>query len=159
MLVNPPTFYSDPVRGLIGLGPGDAEWTGPDRLRTRQVRPAIRVHPYTGEQIWFNHMLFFHITSLPPQVRDTILLGVNEDSLPFNTYYGDGFPVEPEVLEEVRAAYSAETIAFPWQQGDILMVDNMLVAHGRQPFTGQRKIMVAMAEPFSQVKTAVGSAK
>jgi alpha-ketoglutarate-dependent taurine dioxygenase len=49
-------------------------------------------------------------------------------------------------------------VAFPWQKGDILMVDNMLAAHGREPFTGPRKIMVAMAELFNG-KVAVGAGK
>ncbi len=134
------------------------EWKDGNRLRTRQVRPAIRTHPYTGEQSWFNHMLFFHITSLPPSVRDAFVSGIKEEDFPFNTYYGDGSPIEPAVLEEVREAYARETVAFPWQKGDILMVDNMLAAHGREPFTGPRKIMVAMAELFNG-KVAVGASQ
>jgi alpha-ketoglutarate-dependent taurine dioxygenase len=134
------------------------EWKDGNRLRTRQVRPAIRTHPYTGEQSWFNHMLFFHITSLPPSVRDAFVSGIKEEDFPFNTYYGDGSPIEPSVLEEVREAYVQETVAFPWQKGDILMVDNMLAAHGREPFTGPRKIMVAMAELFNG-KVAAGAGK
>ena len=134
----------------------ELEWKDGNRLRTRQVRPAIRTHPYTGEQSWFNHMLFFHITSLPPSVRDAFVSGIKEEDFPFNTYYGDGSPIEPSVLEEVREAYAQETVAFQWQKGDILMVDNMLVAHGREPFTGPRKIMVAMAELFNG-KVAAGA--
>jgi alpha-ketoglutarate-dependent taurine dioxygenase len=134
------------------------EWKDGNRLRTRQVRPAIRTHPHTGEQSWFNHMLFFHVTSLPPSVRDAFVSGIEEEDFPFNTYYGDGSPIEPSVLEEVREAYVQETVAFPWQKGDILMVDNMLVAHGREPFSGPRKIMVAMAELFNG-KTAAGAGK
>jgi amino acid adenylation domain-containing protein len=130
------------------------EWKDKNRLRTRQVRPAIRTHPHTGERSWFNHMLFFHITSLPPDVRDAILSGVDAEDFPFNTFYGDGSPIEPSVLEEVRGAYTQETLAFPWEMGDILMVDNMLVAHGREPFSGPRKILVAMAEPFGEHLTA-----
>jgi amino acid adenylation domain-containing protein len=132
------------------------EWKDGNRLRTLQVRPAIRTHPYTGEQSWFNHMLFFHITSLPPSVRDAFVSGIKEEDYPFNTYYGDGSPIEPSVLEEVREAYAHETVSFPWQKGDILMVDNMLAAHGREPFTGPRKIMVAMAELFNG-KVAAGA--
>ena len=72
---------------------------------------------------------------------------VKPEDLPNNTYDGDGSPMEPEVLDALRAAYCAETVAFPWQEGDILMLDNMLAAHGRAPFTGPRRILVAMAEP------------
>ena len=132
------------------------EWKPNDRLRTRQVRPAVRTHPETGEESWFNHMLFFHITSLPPNVRDAMLSGLSEEEFPFNTFYGDGSTIEPEVLDEVREAYANETLAFPWQKGDLLMADNMLVAHGRQPYTGPRKIMVAMAEPCSSEPRAAG---
>ncbi|MGC4093529.1 MAG: TauD/TfdA family dioxygenase [Polyangiaceae bacterium] len=64
-------------------------------------------------------------------------------------YYGDGQPIEDEVLAEIGAAYSALEIAFPWQRGDVLMVDNMLVSHGRRPFKGARKTLVAMAEAYS----------
>jgi alpha-ketoglutarate-dependent taurine dioxygenase len=69
--------------------------------------------------------------------------------LPYNTYYGDGQPIEDSVVEELREAYRQETVAFPWQPGDILMMDNMLVAHGRNPFTGPRKILVGMGEPYN----------
>jgi len=69
--------------------------------------------------------------------------------LPFNTFYGDGSPIEPSVIEQIYDAYRQEQIAFDWQAGDILMLDNMLVSHGREPFVAPRKIAVAMAEPFS----------
>ncbi len=128
------------------------EWLDGDRLRTRQVRPAIRRHPKTGEPVWFNHALFFHVSSLEPATRDSLLTGLKEEDLPFNSYYGDGSPFEPEVLEEIREAFRQETVSFPWQTGDILMVDNMLVAHGREPYSGPRKVVVAMAEPFSAEK-------
>lgn len=126
------------------------EWKGPNRLRTRQVRQAIATHPITGEAVWFNHGVFFHVSTLEPEIREALLKAFSEEDLPHNTYYGDGSPIEPEVLEEIRAAYRAETVLFPWKTGDILMLDNMLTAHGRQPFSGPRKIVVGMSEAFSQ---------
>jgi len=45
--------------------------------------------------------------------------------------------------------YQQEAVIFPWQAGDILMLDNMLTSHGRKPFVGARKVLVGMAEPFS----------
>jgi alpha-ketoglutarate-dependent taurine dioxygenase len=125
------------------------EWKDNNRLRTRQVRPAIRRHPKTGETVWFNHALFFHVSSLEATTRESLLAGLQEDDLPFNTCYGDGSPFEDSVLEAIREAYRQETVSFPWQEGDILMLDNMLVAHGREPFVGPRKVVVAMAEPFN----------
>jgi alpha-ketoglutarate-dependent taurine dioxygenase len=116
------------------------------------VRPAITQHPTTGEKVWFNHVAFWHVSSLPAEVREALLSVFSEDELPYNTYYGDGSPIEDSIVQEIREAYAEETIAFPWQKGDLLMLDNMLVAHGRNPFSGERKVIVAMAEPFTPVQ-------
>ena len=127
----------------------DCEWKGGERLRTRQVRPAVRVHPRTRESVWFNHLAFWHVSSLEPSLREVFVSEFSEEELPYNTYYGDGSPVPDEVMEEVRRAYREETVAFPWERGDLLMLDNMLVAHGRHPFTGPRRILTAMGEAYS----------
>ncbi len=125
------------------------EWREGDRLRTRQVCQAVARHPKTGEMVWFNQAHLFHISNLEPTVRDKFLAEFKEEELARNAYYGDGTPIELSVLEEIREAFRQETICFPWQQGDILLLDNMLAAHGRNPFTGSRKIVVAMADAFS----------
>lgn len=126
-----------------------AEWRGGGVLRTRAVRPAVVRHPQTGETVWFNHATFFHITTLGATLRGALLAQFEEQDLPSNSYYGDGSAIEPEVLEELREAYRQETVAFPWHKGDVLMLDNVLTAHGRRPFVGPRKILVGMAQPHS----------
>ncbi|MBW4625288.1 MAG: TauD/TfdA family dioxygenase [Brasilonema octagenarum HA4186-MV1] len=125
------------------------EWKQGNKLRTRQIRPAIALHPHTNEMVWFNHAVFFHISTLEPTISKALLAEFSEEELPHNTYYGDGSPIEPDVLDEIRTAYQQETVIFSWQAGDILMLDNMLTAHGRQPFLGRRKVVVGMAQPFS----------
>lgn len=122
------------------------EWKEGDRLRTRAVGPAVVRHPRTGEKVWFNHATFFHVSTLPPDIRDGVLATFKEEDLPTNTYYGDGTPIEPEVLKQLRQAYLQELVVFPWQRGDILMVDNLLAVHARRPYVGPRKIVVGMAE-------------
>jgi alpha-ketoglutarate-dependent taurine dioxygenase len=125
------------------------EWMGDDRLRTRQVREPVAVHPRTGEPVWFNHLTFFHVSTLEPEVRDMLLSQFEADEMPNNTFYGDGSAIEPSVLEELRGAYLSEKVVFPWQEGDAMMLDNILTAHAREPFVGARQVIVGMAEPFS----------
>ena len=122
------------------------EWRDDDHLRTRQVRPAIRVHPATGEAVWFNHAAFFHPTSLEPEIRTALLAEYGEDGLPYATRYGDGTPIPDEVAEHLREAYAAERTLFPWEAGDLMLLDNMTVAHAREPFEGRREVVVAMTE-------------
>ena len=125
------------------------EWKDGNRLRIRAVRPAITRHPLTGEPVWFNHATFFHVTTLEASLRDALLAEFGEDDLPTNTYYGDGSPIEPDVLEHLREIYREETVSFRWQEHDILMLDNMMSAHGRNPYVGPRRVLVGMSEPFS----------
>ena len=124
------------------------EWKGGDRLRTRQIRPAVRTHPKTGEEVWFNHGAFFHVTALDPQVRASLLENFAVEDLPYNTYYGDGSPIDPDDVAALFDAYDAETVAFSWQEGDVMMLNNMAVAHGRAPYRGDREVLAAMTEPY-----------
>jgi alpha-ketoglutarate-dependent taurine dioxygenase len=128
----------------------ELEWCDEEHLRTRQVRPATAVHPVTHEPIWFNHIAFWHVSSLNKNIQEMLLSAYSEENLPYNTYYGDGTKIEDEVVEELRQAYDAETVTFPWKKGDVLLLDNMLAAHGRSPYSGPRKIIVSMGDPHSR---------
>jgi len=122
----------------------ELEWKDGDRLTTRAVRPAVLDHPDTGEPVWFNQAHLHHASALDDEQRRALLEVVSEDELPFNTFYGDGSALDDEALAAVRAAYAASSVSFPWQQGDVLMLDNEMVAHGRHPYRGERRIVVAM---------------
>jgi alpha-ketoglutarate-dependent taurine dioxygenase len=124
------------------------EWKPDGELRTRQVCQAVATHPRTGEAVWFNQAHLFHVSNLDPAAREALLAVFAEEDLPRNALYGDGSPIEPEALEAIRGAYAQASVEFAWREGDVLLVDNMLVAHGRAPFRGPRKVLVAMAEPF-----------
>lgn len=122
------------------------EWKSDGGLRTCQVRPAIIQHPQTGESVFFNQIQLHHASYLKPEVRESLLSTFSEDNLPRHVYYGDHSPIEDSVIEEIMAVYQNAQVSFPWQRGDVLMLDNMLTAHGRNPYVGNRKIVVAMGE-------------
>lgn len=127
----------------------ELSWKSGDRLRTRQIRPAVRKHPKTEEPVWFNHAAFFHYTTLEPSMQQALLAEFGEENLPYNTYYGDGTAIEPEVVAHIRQAYEQEKVIFPWQKGDVLLLDNMAIAHAREPYVGERLILASMTEPYS----------
>jgi alpha-ketoglutarate-dependent taurine dioxygenase len=121
-------------------------WTGRSALRVTSGRKAALVeHPVTGEQVWFNHAAFFHYSTLPAEISETLYAGMAAENLPSNSYFGNGEPISGESMEAVRQAYKAVSAPVEWALGDVLLIDNILVAHGRRKFSGNRRISVAMA--------------
>lgn len=114
-------------------------------LTTRQRCQATVRHPGTGEPVWFNQAHLFHVSALEADEQASLIETFGIENVPRNAFYGDGSPIEPEVLEHIRDAYGQEKTAFAWQRGDIMLLDNLLFAHARDPYQGARKIIVAMA--------------
>lgn len=119
-------------------------WTPEDGLIINWTRPAVQNHPVTGERVWFNHGYFFNSRALSEEMRRAFS---SEEELSFDTFFTDGARIPAEFLDEIRTAYERAVVVFPWQRGDILLLDNMLMAHGRHPFEGPREINVVMCEP------------
>lgn len=131
------------------------EWLPGDRLRTRQRRPATCVHPRTSQPVWFNHATFFHTTTLPGDVRARLLASYPEEEFPNRTSYGDGAAIDEATADHLRQAYLAEMVSFDWQPGDVLLIDNVLTFHAREAFEGPRRVLVAMADPYTRPDTHV----
>jgi alpha-ketoglutarate-dependent taurine dioxygenase len=125
----------------------DFAWRPDGTLRTRQRRAAVVRHPVTGRPCWFNQIAFLNQWTLAPEVREYLVDEYGEDGLPFNTRYGDGGEIGEDVVQLLNTTYEQHTRREPWQAGDVLLVDNIRTAHSREPFTGEREVLVAMAEP------------
>jgi alpha-ketoglutarate-dependent taurine dioxygenase len=122
------------------------EWhsKGPE-LTTKQVCQASIIHPISQEHVWFNQAHLFHLSALDENDRTYLVNELGEENVPRNTFYGDGQAIEAETLEHIRDVYKQEKIKFSWQKGDIMILDNILTAHSREPYKGERKVAVAMA--------------
>lgn len=123
-------------------------WRGDD-LRTVQRRAATIHHPRTGDEVWFNHVAFWNAWSLDPDIRDVLVDELGADGLPFGTTFGDGTPLTAEEVGQLDEAYRAATVRETWRSGDLMIVDNILAAHGREAFRGDRRIVVAMGDPVA----------
>ena len=123
------------------------QWRPDTGLSIYSNRPATAYHPRTGEEIWFNQADQFHPSTHPKEVYEAMmaLYGGREDHFPQNALFGDGAPIPVSMLDHIRAKTNEQTIDFRWQTGDFLVIDNMLICHGRRPFTGKRRILVAMS--------------
>lgn len=119
-------------------------WKKNGGLRLSQIRPATAFHPETGEEVWFNQADGFHPSNLDEEAYSALISQMSEEEFRLNARFGDGSPLDVSALEHIRRVLREEMVIFPWQAGDILVLDNLLTAHGRMPFTGARKIVLAM---------------
>jgi alpha-ketoglutarate-dependent taurine dioxygenase len=125
----------------------EVEWRAGGVLRISQVRPATALHPETGEEVWFNQADGFHPSALSPAAYAEQLAACgSEEAFRLNVRFADGGAIDPAALAHIRAVLAAETVPHRWRRGDVLVLDNMLAAHGRAPFSGRRKIALAMTQ-------------
>jgi hypothetical protein len=125
----------------------DFAWQPDGSLRTRQRRSAVVRHPLSGRRCWFNQIAFLNEWTLAPEVREYLVDVYGEDGLPFNTRFGDGTPIGEDIVQLINTTYEEHTRREPWQAGDLMLVDNIRTAHSREAYSGERQVLVAMAEP------------
>lgn len=122
------------------------EWFGDDQFITRQIRPAIIKHPITHEKAWFTQAQHWHPYCLNPVVREALLKIFPENQLPRNCYFGDGTRIADSMMQHILDVYQSQEIVFPWEQGDVMILDNVLYAHARNPYEGERQLLVTMGK-------------
>ena len=132
------------VERTLVEGGYEFEWLPGNTLRTRLTCDAVKRHPATGERLWIGQADHWHPSGLDPAVRAQLRQRMPESEFPFNVFFGDGGALDESGLRLIREAIHAETVRFPWEKGDVLVCDNLLVSHGRDPFEGERKIYVAL---------------
>jgi alpha-ketoglutarate-dependent taurine dioxygenase len=153
-------FHTDDraeVERICAEGGMTCEWTD-NALRVKNVTKGVARHPRTGEKVFFNQVQLHHVACLEPETRDSLRALFAEEDMPRNVYYGDGTLIPDEVIQHIGEVFEEACVEFPWQTGDLVAVDNMLVAHARRPYKEPRKSLVAMGEMISadQLAAAAG---
>jgi hypothetical protein len=135
------------VESRLKSGGWSWEWLPNGALRTAITTPPLAQHPLTGENAWVSQADCWHPSALLDQAaRAPFIKRFGTDYMPLACTFGDGSPILSEDIRAIRAAFEAERTTFPWTAGDLLLIDNRLVAHGREPYTGERRVLVAMAD-------------
>lgn len=138
------------VAAFCELNSIDHDWLDAETLRTAHTNHGTARHPTTGERMFFNQAHLFHVSNLDAEVSTSLIDMFGRDRLPRNAYYGDGQEIPTQHLQVVRQAFREASIHFPWRAGDVLLLDNMQMAHGRHPFTGKRQVVASLLDPYSE---------
>jgi hypothetical protein len=145
----------------------DPIWRDDDRLTLISYQPAFREHPDTGEVVWFNHSQVFHLSTAEAELRrvarvqkdwraallamvSDVVVGIRKKTTPaerqpMHVTWADGTEIDDADMEHVRDVIWRNTVRFRWKEGDFVLIDNRRVAHGRMPYRGPRRVLVAWA--------------
>ncbi|MFE2728092.1 TauD/TfdA family dioxygenase [Kitasatospora sp. NPDC059327] len=134
------------VEAFLTKTEAEWEWRPDGSLRTHLLRPSTLRHPVTGTEVWFNQADQWHVTAMGDDVAAALAEIMPADELPQSVTFADGTPIPPEYVLQVRDHGLDSAVDVDWNTGDLLLIDNILVGHGRRPFTGQRRVLVAMCD-------------
>ncbi|MCA2219513.1 TauD/TfdA family dioxygenase [Jidongwangia harbinensis] len=129
---------------LKGTG-ADFQWNA-NGIRVSLTRPAFTRHPVTGAEVWFNQADQWHPASLGDETAAELARLLPEDELPQSVRFANGDPIPAEYVLQVRDRGIEAAQDCDWREGDLMLIDNVLVGHGRRSFTGARRILVAMSD-------------
>lgn len=138
------TDDKEKVADYCGKNNIEYQWLSDEHLRTKQIAQATLTHPKTKEKVWFNQANLFHVSALSKEMKQQLLSYSSIEDLPRNAFLGNGEEISEEMLAEINHVIESEVIKFPWQKFDLLLVDNILMTHGRNSYEGERKAAVAM---------------
>jgi alpha-ketoglutarate-dependent taurine dioxygenase len=125
------------------------EWLDDGGMRYWTHRPGVTRHPATGELISFNqlHAQTQHRSMFGDDYMDIMDAAYGSDvPRPYYVHFGDGKPLTDEEWQLIWDEMERRKIAFAWEKGDVLLVDNKLTGHGRHPYKGPREIQVMIFE-------------
>ena len=142
----------------------DLKWEGTDSLTIFNKQSGFRKHPKLGTTAWHNHTQVFHFDTPVIEVwkifkRQKTLrsLGVallltvitwfkklgDSSNYAMHVTYGDGEEFTSKEISAICNTFWENLSAFRWENGDVLIIDNYSVSHGRLPFNGDREILVS----------------
>jgi hypothetical protein len=141
-------FTEDATQAEINArGAGfETAWCEDGSLEAVYNAPGIISYPRSGERLWFNQVMTMAAgrRTNPEMHRLQDDLQKAGTRIPYEHTYGDGGEIPANLAEAVDLLLRDMAVAFPWSRGDILLIDNYSVGHGRTPFVGRRDIQVAL---------------
>ncbi len=142
------TFETDSraeVEAFLDDTGAEWEWRVDGTLHIEQYGPATLRDERTGEVVWFNQADQWHVAGLGDETAAALAAIMAEEDMPQSVVFADGSPIPAEYVHQVRERGLAEAVDVGWEAGDLMLIDNVLVGHGRRPFTGPRRVLVAMS--------------
>jgi alpha-ketoglutarate-dependent taurine dioxygenase len=122
-----------------------------DAISENDLTVSYRTHallqiPERDTEAWFNQILLHHPDALPTEVDALLSKHFRRDQFPRTVFFGDGSPIPAGWVRTIDRVLTECSISIQTQAHDVLLVNNLLMAHGRLPYSGNRQVRVALGD-------------
>lgn len=118
-----------------------------------RAQTPVNAHPVTGQLVWFcnlhNHSRL--VLNKPRSVNYGDLHGIPEDMAMTDVFYGDLERMPAEEVQHINDVCDRNMRFIQMKAGDVLLVDNYRMQHGRNTFRGERQHLVTWFGTWGQV--------
>ena len=140
-------FQTASMADALQKGNNNANFSLLQRYDDRRLRhvlwcPVFHPHPTFGT-LFFNSVLNRHGSWLDGH---SVFGKLPNHERPYHCTWGDGSEFEEEELEEIRKVYEESTEYIRLDPGDVLVLDNLRVVHGRTSYKGSRLLGLLLSD-------------
>lgn len=121
-------------------------WQG-DVLVTRHRRAAV-VGLSEGRRSFVAQILHWHHRAMDADVRESLAALMPPEQFPKDCTFGDGEPIPDSAIDFLISACAQLEEPVPWTEDRVILLDNLRRAHARDPYTGDRRVLVATGRPL-----------
>jgi len=101
--------------------------------------PAVRTQPETNLPTLFTGLAAYYNNL---QANNAARRNVTQQ------LFGDGTPIPEKYLAHLAKITEEIRVLHKWQEGDVLVYDNIIAQHGRQPWEGKQSDRIVLASLF-----------
>ena len=120
------------------------KWIDNKKLITWRINNAAILNPDFNFKIWFNQAHLFHNSNIDIKSKKILKKFFGRNFFSRDAKFGDGSEIPLVFLKKIRKTLEKNSYNVSWKEGDILLINNLLISHGRRKFLGKRKLFVAM---------------
>ena len=122
------------------------KWINKNKLITWRINGATTKNPDFNFKIWFNQAHLFHNSNVDKKSRKMIENFFGKHFFSRDAKFGDGSDIPLIFLQKIRKTLENNSYNVSRKERDVLLINNLLVSHGRRKFSGKRKLYVTMTD-------------
>ena len=120
-------------------------WNADGSLTVLNHTDASSLHPRTGQRLYRSNLHSYNVATVSQGLDQALVQKIRaSQARPTGTYLGNGEALTLEEIGHFERMLDARTRAWRWQDGDVMVLDNLETWHGRNPYDGPRNVQVAM---------------